>query len=342
MRFYNRKGILYISVNGVRKSTKLPYNKDNIKLVKSYHKNDEFFNKMGIVKDFPKIVDICKEVLEKKNIKQTSYLAYESLLNSRIVPFFGSKRVNEIKPKDIEKFYYTFSDYSTLTTCLALLKPAFKSAVVREYIQSSPLNDVEKPKFKSSYTVKPFSLDEIEKILKVDTNIKNLLGVLFFTGIRIGEAFGLKWSDIDFENYEIHIKRTITKGIEQTPKTDSSYRVIDMLPQAENYLNAQKFKTGMCEYVFAPIKRKRYNSLTGVHKAWLETLKKCEFEPRELYQTRHSFASNMLSNYESIMWVSAMLGHKNPAVTLGKYSRFVRTKRERKTTFLDTKIAHTL
>ncbi|MCT7531986.1 tyrosine-type recombinase/integrase [Aliarcobacter cryaerophilus] len=44
-----------------------------------------------------------------------------------------------------------------------------------------------------------------------------------------------------------------------------------------------------------------------------------------MYQTRHSFASNMLSNKEDIFWVSKMLGHKNLNITLEKYSKYIKS-----------------
>ena len=41
--------------------------------------------------------------------------------------------------------------------------------------------------------------------------LKNIIGVLYYSGMRIGELFGLHWSDIDFESYSININKTITK-----------------------------------------------------------------------------------------------------------------------------------
>ena len=48
MTFYDRKGILYARINGKRVSTKLEYSKENIKLFKSYAKNEEFFKKFDV------------------------------------------------------------------------------------------------------------------------------------------------------------------------------------------------------------------------------------------------------------------------------------------------------
>ena len=56
MTFYDRKGILYVRINGKRVSTKLEYSKENIKLYKSYAKNEEFFKKFDVIKTSPTVV----------------------------------------------------------------------------------------------------------------------------------------------------------------------------------------------------------------------------------------------------------------------------------------------
>lgn len=335
MTFYNRNGILYVRINDKRVSTKLKDTAQNRRLVKNRYKHDEFFEKFNCNKNVPLFIDLCKDILSRKVIKHTSYLAYQSLLNSRIIPYFKETRVNEIKPLHILEFYETFNDSSTLNTCISILKPAFQKAVVQEYITVSPVLGVAKPKFKSEYSVNPFSIEQINTILSHDSQIKNLLGVLFYTGIRTGEALGLKWSDINFNNFEISINRTRTQGFEQTPKTKSSIRTIDMLPQAEYFLSNQRLKTGLMEYIFVNKDNKPYGASYQLKYAWDNLF----YEYRELYQTRHSFASNMLSNGEDLMWVSATLGHRSPSITLDKYGRYIRTHRTRKTTFLDTKSA---
>ena len=66
MTFYDRKGILYVRINGKRVPTKLEYSKENIKLYKSYAKNEEFFKKFDVIKTSPTVVELCEEVLKEK------------------------------------------------------------------------------------------------------------------------------------------------------------------------------------------------------------------------------------------------------------------------------------
>ena len=90
MTFTNRNGVLYVSINGVRKSTKLKYSKNNIKKFQSYYEDDEFFNNFSIKKNIPLVLDLVDEYLneKEKELKRNSFRSYLSLYSSRIEPYF--------------------------------------------------------------------------------------------------------------------------------------------------------------------------------------------------------------------------------------------------------------
>jgi len=340
MKFYNRNGMLYISISGKRVSTKLKDTPKNRVLFANTVNEDEFFNKFNVnKKSIPSILELCEEVLQEKEriLKGTTLLAYNSCYNNKIVPFFKNIKLKELKPKDIFDWYKTFSGSSSIKTSETILKEAIDKALIAEYIQASPFV-IKKPKFLITYKMKPFSLEEITKILNsnAEERFLNLLGVLFFTGLRTGEVLGLQWQDIDFKNDEITINRTITSGFIQSPKTASSKRVIDLLPQARLFLEKQKRINGLCKYIFINANtRQHYNTSSNLRMPWKNLLMQLNIEYRNIYQTRHSFASNMLNNGEELLWVSSMLGHKTADITLKKYSRFIKNKRIRRATFLD-------
>jgi len=337
MTFYSRNGMLYARINGNRVSTKLKDTRENRRLFESYAKNNEFFNKFDIDDYIPTILELCEEVLLEKEstLKGTSLRAYLSLYSSRIEPYFKDILVNEFKPKHVDVWYKTFKDLRTIVTCEAILKPAFEKAILREYIETTPFL-IKRPKTSSEYKVMPFSISEIKDILEnAPKRLKNLIAVAFYTGMRTGEVIGLKWKDIDFRQGTISVNRTITAGYIQTPKTASSLRVIDLISQCEFYLEEQKKMTGLNEYVFVNSNFMHYSSSSSLNYTWKKLLEKIKLEYRSIYQLRHSFASNMLSNGENELWVSHMLGHKSPDITRSKYSRYIKVERGRKITFLD-------
>ena len=66
MKLYNRNGILYIYINGIRKSSGLKDTKENRKLLENHHKRDEFYEKFNVQTKSKTVIDFCNEVLEEK------------------------------------------------------------------------------------------------------------------------------------------------------------------------------------------------------------------------------------------------------------------------------------
>ena len=244
--------------------------------------------------------------------------------------------VTEIEPIDIRDWFLSFKDGSTLNTCLSLVRDAFEEAVMRKIIVVNPVIGRKKPKFESSYKVNPFTISEVFNILDLaDEPSKTLFALLFFTGMRTGEAIALKWEDIDLENMEIHISKTITRGFEQSAKTKSSIRTVEILDPLVPYLRQHKSKHGLRTYLFVKRDGSRYDGSPNILKYWKRILAKTDLEYRSVYQTRHTFASLMLNQGENLMWVSAMLGHTDSDITLKKYGRYMKKEKKKRASFLD-------
>ena len=337
MTFTNRNGVLYVSINGIRKSTKLKYSIENIKKFKSYYADDEFHNKFNITKKCFFVLDLVNEYLKEKekDLKRNSLNTYLSLYSSRIKPYFENKYITDVKPIDVYNWYKTFTDKSTLNICNSILKASFEKAILKGYISNSPFI-IKPPSIKNYYEINPFSYDEAKKIINISQPpYKNLFAVLFYTGMRTGEALGLKWENINFQDFTITIDSQFTNGFEDTPKTKSSIRCIDMINQCELFLKQQFKITGSFKYVFLDNENKPFKSSSYFYTYWASILEKVNIDYRSIYHTRHSFASNMLSNGENALWVSQMLGHKSLNITLEKYSRFIKKIGVRKLTYLD-------
>lgn len=339
MKLYSRNGILYIYLNGVRKSSGLKDTKENRKLLENHHKRDEFYKKFDVKTKAKTIIEFCEEVLreKEKRLQPTSMISYYAQFEKHIIPFFDKKYPQEVTPLILKNWYSTFTNKSTLNTCVtAILKPAFELAIIEEYIKTSPFI-ISFPSLKSDYEINPFNLEEIQLILnKTNGCFRNILGVSFFSGMRTGEVLSLKWENIDFKNKRINIVETRTMGLTKKPKTKSSIRSVDMLFQCEIFLKEQRKLTGLSENVFLNTKGTLFYGSIDLNYSWRNLLEELNLKHRGIYQTRHSFASNMLSNGENPLWVSQMLGHKSLTITLDTYTKYIKRENERaKTTFLD-------
>ena len=176
---------------------------------------------------------------------------------------------------------------------------------------------------------------------KTSQDLLTYLYIAFLTGARTGEILALEWEDIDFENEKIAITKSLNDmGELTTPKTKSSVRHIDMLPPLKEYLlKLNSACTGKSELAHkeresgavSPIITAKRKDLRAEFYALLDSL---GLKRRVLYNTRHSFASIMLSQGEEPLWVAAMLGHKNLNITYSHYAKFIPQKSRARAVFL--------
>lgn len=273
--------------------------------------------------------------------KETTTTDYKNIYKKHIKPHFGSKKLDKIKVSDINVWKNKlFSELGLsskrVNDIKKVLGTIIEDAVMDEIILSNPIRKSKPLPAHQQKEVEPFSLDEIELILhSASGQDKNIIATLFMTGVRTGELIGLKWSDIDFDKREINIKRTIGRGIENSPKTISSIRAVPIFNSLFPYIESQFEITGVKNsYVFLNINENHFFDSKNLRDGlWKKVLIRADVKYRTIYQTRHSFCSINLQNGEDLIWVSRILGHKNPRITLEKYSKYIPTNSRKGTIF---------
>ena len=173
--------------------------------------------------------------------------------------------------------------------------------------------------------VEPFTLDEVQLILKtVRADYKDYFAVRFLTGMRTGEAHGLKWQYVDFANRLILIRETFVLGEDEYTKTDSSQRDIRMNQVVFEALQRQHLATGkVSEYVFCNREGKPIDNKNFTDRVWSPLLRHLGLKPRRAYQTRHTAATLWLASGEAPEWIARQLGHSSTEMLFRVYSRFV-------------------
>ena len=142
------------------------------------------------------------------------------------------------------------------------------------------------------------------------------------TGLRRGELLGLKWSDIDWKNGIIKVRRQVARVngeiVEAPLKTKNSYRVVSISPQAIKVLREQKRKT-KDTYVF-PSPNGGPISPDSVNNMLKRVLERAGIPKVRFHDLRHTFATIALQNGVDIKTVSGMLGHFSAGFTLDTYA----------------------
>jgi integrase len=264
--------------------------------------------------------------IKEKELKPGTFYHYRGYIENYFLPVFGDRDISSIKASEL-RIWVSSLDRSpkTIKHYISVLTGIFQEAVFDEVITKNPVHFVRKPKL-NFQVVQPFTRLEMDKILEnsKNYNFRLYLYIAFFTGMRSGEIIGLKKDDIDLENRFLYIKRSRGRYGDLTPKTKSGFRVVpildDLYPILENHLiNLNQ------DYLFVTQYGVPYSD-TGVFRQhhWQPLLKKLGFPYRKLYNTRHTFASLMLSGgHISPHNLAKILGHRDSSMVFSVYARFM-------------------
>ncbi|SST08222.1 phage integrase [Acinetobacter baumannii] len=150
-----------------------------------------------------------------------------------------------------------------------------------------------------------------------------------WTGLRTSELVALDWADIDWVRGEVMISRAMTQaagGEAEVTKTAAGRRSVKLLRPALEALTAQKAHTFLAdEEVFQnPRTLERWAGDQPIRKTmWHPAMKKAGVRYRRPYQTRHTYASMMLSAGEHPMWVAKQMGHSDWTMIARVYGRWM-------------------
>ena len=159
-----------------------------------------------------------------------------------------------------------------------------------------------------------------------DSKYRNLFMLAIFSGACQGELLGLKWSDIDWENSQIHIQRTFNKGRFFSPKTRTSKRKIDLGPTVITELKKWKLacSKNSLDLVFPSKAGEPINYSNMVQRQFLPALRAADLPKVLFHDLRHTYASLMICQGENIKYIQSQLGHSSPTVTLNVYAHLMR------------------
>jgi integrase len=283
---------------------------------------------------------------KKAEVKASTYQGYHSITFGYVIPTWGDLALTDLRRAAIrdalakidagrpDEKKVTNKRLSNIQSCM---RSALADAAADEIIETNPLagytySRVERPvEGEPEDDVDPFSPDEQRAILaKLRDGENNLAQFFLWTGLRTSEATALNWSDIDFVGGSVRVRRAITresKGVAEYPKTDAGRRDVKLLAPALAALNAQKALTFLVEAdgpVFVnPTTRERYAGSHQIYRVWQTALKRAGVRYRRPYQTRHTYASMMLSAGEHPMWVAKQMGHADWTMIARVYGRWM-------------------
>ncbi|WP_230971305.1 tyrosine-type recombinase/integrase [Nitrogeniibacter aestuarii] len=258
-------------------------------------------------------------------------------IRSQLLEGRGVKRVNNMMANLRGAIERAHANKLIESNPLSLVKPLRKTlkeeavgcVMDDDSLDSSLLDDDDSRQVESFYRTEgkpdPFSMRDIQVIVEhLDAPMANQLMFSFWTGLRTGETIALRESDLQLDKNRIRVRRSVSRGKLKRTKTDRE-RWVELLPPAREALEAQMKLFGAPDgWVFPnPFTRQRWANDSKITKRWERALKAAGVRYRRPYQTRHTYASMMLSAGEHTMHVAGQMGHADWTMLVKVYAQWM-------------------
>lgn len=305
-------------------------------------------------------IDILYQLLRKEdtiNNRKISYInTQENNYNRHIKDYFLEvKDVSKLTYDDIYAFReslktkkaqnsQSYLSNNTINKIMILLKKILDVGIRKGYYSSNPVTLIKKlpiQKTKLNY----WNIDEFKQFIKLFTpeeeNYKLLFTILYFTGLRLGEALALTWNDVDLSENRIIITKSlyVNKGISYigSTKTKAGTRDIVIHQKLANELKIWKIRqfsllspySNNCEELQVIQSSPIITTKNSVEKFYKKVLNRdASLKRIRIHDFRHSHASLLINQGEDYFIVKERLGHASITTTIDTYSHLYPNKQK--------------
>ena len=266
-----------------------------------------------------------------RGFRETTRQEYRRDLERDIVPYFGKKRLTEIEPRDIEQFAGYLATKrnlspSSVRLVIAPLRAMLATAFEEGLIRSNPaanLRLAQTCKHEATEDVKAMTATELADVVsEIPDAYRLFFRVLAESGMRIGEAIAVRWTDIDFDQGRVRVQRRWYKGAYGLPKSKYGVRSIPLSTTLLRDLWKARESAGTIE-----ADTLAFTTPTG-DRLDTSNLRRRVLKPAALragvawvgfHSFRHTCATILFHRGLNAKQVQMWLGHHSPAFTLSTY-----------------------
>ena len=263
----------------------------------------------------------------RRKYEASTLRGYTSAIYHHLIPSFGDLPIRKLTTKEIKDWMNGLTvSAKRINNVLIPLRIVLKDAFLDGLIDSNPADRVQNIPHRYDEP-KPFKPDEMRSFLEnCDPQSRNLFQFAFWSGLRTSELIALEWRDIDWTNGIIRVTRASVKRIIKQPKTHAGIRDVLILPPAMEALERQKSVSyAIGGRIFHnPRTNKPWETDSQIRgTGWLPAITAAGVPYRNPYQTRHTYASMLLSAGENPMWVAQQMGHADWGMIRKRYGRWI-------------------
>ncbi len=272
--------------------------------------------------------------LKKQTTKASTYHGYKKIVKNVLCPAFGELAISAINRRVVKQWALEQdSSNKRIANITSVLRSSLQEAVDDEIIESNPLISwrFTRPEGISKKEPDPFTPQEQMAILaQMDAETANYFQFALWTGLRTSELIALEWGDIDWHNKIFRVSKAKAHALAEveTTKTKASIRDVKLLQPAYDALVAQKQHTLLHPsgiiFLHPRMNLPHRDGQSLLKTFWTPAIKRAKVRYRNQYQTRHTYASMMLSAGENPIWVAQQMGHKDWTMIARVYGKWMK------------------
>jgi integrase len=286
--------------------------------------------------------------------RHNTYERYSHILKAHVWPSLKSTPLAEVRRGDVRDLLLKLKrkGLSISSLCLArdVIGGVMNYAVDDEILEVNPVIGImkrlrlerDRKTLIESLTHEEVSLF-LETCLETYPEFHAFFLCAFRTGMRLGELLGLRWPDIDFNSKFIRVERSYKLGRLESTKTGNARRVdmSDQLIETMKHLLTVRKREALKEGRGGPVEivfhmRGQHMEQNHIRRVFKKVLQKAGIREVRLHDTRHTFASLLLSQGESPVYVKEQLGHSSIQMTVDIYGHLIPSSNRQAVNKLDT------
>ena len=280
---------------------------------------------------------------DKKNeLKPNSIKNKQHMIETHVLPYFSSKKMNEIMPADLIQWQDLIHEKGLSKTYERMIQnqinALFNHAQRIYNLQNNPCNKVRKMGKADADRMEFWTKEEYDQfltVIKKDTDTYLMAEILFWTGMREGELLALRVKDIFLDDKEIHINKTYYRlngeDIITTPKTETSIRIISiptfLRDEIEEYIK-RHYAMPQDARLFPIVAR-------TLQKRMQHYMEKSGVKRIRVHSIRHSHVAYLIHQGVDPLIIKERLGHKDIKMTLNTYGHLYPSQQKMVADMLD-------
>ena len=284
--------------------------------------------------DIPLFKDYSYSFLErhKSQVRRTTYDTYTWNLQKKIIPDLGNMCIDEITSDTVQN-YVNHKIEGGMSVHSARDNVGIIKLILKDYFKREggdpPIIDIKYPRDRKwDVSERVLKEKDFQKLYDYGLKKPSKIGIAVLLGLtlgmRIGEVCGLKMKDIDFDQKQIYVRRSVkrvktSKGSEleiSDPKTNSSIRTLPLT--SELAIVMKQIEISPEEYVVS--EKEKPTEPRTLRQSYDRLLKRLGIEHHTFHDLRHTFASRLISEGVDARTVADLMGHTTVEMTLNTYT----------------------